>query len=158
MPDDVAALAEAFEAAATDTAPLPRIRAAARIGAEGSGVRLCTAMLFDRDAMAVQRIYSSRPDEYPVGGRKPKRDTAWGRHVLLRGQRFEGEGEAAIRAHFDDADVILGLGLRSIVNLPILRAGRCVGTLNMLWPQAALDAGHVMMARHLALLAAPDWF
>jgi hypothetical protein len=150
-------LIDAFEAAGRDAGPLPRIRMADRLGRELAGQQLCTAMVFDPGAMTVQRIYSSRPDEYPVGGRKPKRDTAWGRQVLLEGRRFEGEGEDAIRAHFTDSAVILGLGLRSIVNLPILRNGRCAGTLNMLWPEPLLRPDRVAAARLLALLAAPDW-
>jgi GAF domain-containing protein len=157
MPETLARLTSAFEEAARDDGPLPRIRAADRLARELTGQQLCTAMVFDRQAMTVQRIFSSRPSEYPVGGRKPKRDTEWGREVLLEGRRFEGEGEAAIRAHFADHDVILGLGLRSIVNIPILAGGACVGTLNLLWLNGTLQSEHIATARLLALLAAPDW-
>jgi GAF domain-containing protein len=157
MPEFLPRLTEAFEAAARDGGPLPRIRAADRVAREFTGQQLCTAMVFDRQAMTVQRIFSSRPGEYPVGGRKPKRETAWGQQVLLEGRRFEGEGEAAIREHFTDHDVILGLGLRSIVNVPILHRGECLGTLNLLWPEALLDAERIAAARVLALLATPDW-
>lgn len=157
MPDILADLVECFEAAARDSGPLPRVRAADRLARERIGQQLCTAMAFDRKTMTVQRIFSSRPAEYPVGGRKPKQDTDWGRQVLLEGRRFEGEGEAAIRAHFADHEVILGLGLRSIVNLPILVGGACVGTLNLLWPGTALNPAYVASARVLALLATPDW-
>ncbi|MCK8787399.1 GAF domain-containing protein [Roseomonas sp. NAR14] len=157
MPDLLPCLIDGFEAAAREAGPLPRIRAADRLGQALTGHRLLTAMVFDRDAMTVQRIFSSRPGEYPVGGRKPKRDTAWGRQVLLEGRRFEGRGEADIRAHFADHEVILGLGLRSVVNLPIMVAGHCVGTLNMLWSESEPGAEHVRVARLLALLATPDW-
>ena len=157
MPDVSPGLIEAFEAAAREPGPLPRIRAADRLGRELAGHGLLTAMVFDRDAMTVQRIFSSRPIEYPVGGSKPKRDTAWGRQVLLEGRRFEGEGEAAIRDHFADHAVIFDLGLRSIVNVPILSRGRCVGTLNMLWAEAILTPERIATTRLLALMAAPDW-
>jgi hypothetical protein len=157
MPDLPLGMIEAFEAAAREEGPLPRIRAADRLGRELVGHQLLTAMVFDRETMSVQRIFSSRPNEYPVGGRKPKRDTEWGRQVLLEGRRFEGEGDAAIREHFADHAVILGLGLRSIVNLPILIGGNCVGTLNLLWSDEELDPERTAPARLLALLAAPDW-
>jgi hypothetical protein len=157
MLETLADLVGPFEAAARVGGPLPRIRAADRLARELTGQQLCTAMVFDRQAMTVQRIFSSRPSEYPVGGRKPKRDTDWGRQVLLEGRRFEGEGETAIRACFADHGVILGLGLRSVVNLPILVGGGCVGTLNLLWPEGTLDPAHIATARLLALLAAPDW-
>lgn len=157
MPDILPDLIEAFDAAARNPDPLPRIQAADRLGRSLVGHGLLTAMVFDRDAMTVERVFSSRPAEYPVGGRKPKRDTAWGRQVLLEGRRFEGEGESAIREHFADHEVILGLGLRSIVNLPILQGGRCLGTLNILWPAPVLNQDCVSVARILALLASPDW-
>ncbi|MFC3127429.1 GAF domain-containing protein [Pseudoroseomonas globiformis] len=157
MPDMMPELTDAFEAAARENAPLPRIRAADRLAQALTGPLLCTAMVFNRQAMTVQRIFSSHPADYPVGGRKPKRDSEWGRQVLLEGRRFEGEGEAAIRAHFADHAVILGLGLRSVVNLPILSGGACLGTLNLLWPAPELDPAHLATARLLALLAMPDW-
>lgn len=157
MPEILPGLIEAFEAAAREGGSLPRIRAADRVSRDFTGQQLCTAMVFDRQAMTVQRIFSSRPTEYPVGGRKPKRDTAWGRQVLLEGRRFEGEGEEAIRTHFADHAVILGLGLRSIVNFPIMHGGECLGTLNLLWPEAVLRPERIEMGRVLALLATPDW-
>jgi hypothetical protein len=157
MLEILAGLTGPFEAAARDDGPLPWVRAADRLARELTGQQLCTTMVFDRQAMTVQRIFSSRPTEYPVGGSKPKRDTRWGQQVLLEGRRFEGEGEAAIRAHFADHEAILGLGLRSIVNLPVFVRGECVGTLNLLWPSVTLDPAHVAIARVLALLATPDW-
>lgn len=157
MPEFLPALTGAFEAAAREGGPLPRIRAADRVSRDFTGQQLCTAMVFDRQAMTVQRLFSSRPTEYPVGGRKPKRDTAWGRQVLLEGRRFEGEGEDAIRAHFADHEVILGLGLRSIVNVPVMHRGECLGTLNLLWPEPELRPERIEMGRMLALLALPDW-
>lgn len=138
-------------------APLALLRAADAVGRQAMGHRLCTAMAFDAAAMTVRRIYSSAPEAYPVGGSKPKRDTAWGRQVLIEGRVFVGEGEAAIREHFADHAVILGLGLRSIVNVPVMLGGRCAGTVNFLWAEPAVRPGWVVMARLLGLLAAPDW-
>src|SRR5688500_18678363 len=97
------ALLDAVDAAARDkVGAYPRLRAAEAAARALTGHGLCTAMAFDRDAMTVRRVFSSRPDIYPVGGAKPKRDTDWGRQVLIEGRVFLGEGEEAIRAHFDD--------------------------------------------------------
>jgi hypothetical protein len=160
MPDAAAfaPLLDAVEAAARGPAGgFPRLRAAEAALAPIAGHGLCTAMVFDAAAMTVRRVFSSRPDAYPVGGAKPKRDTAWGRQVLIEARPFLGEGEAAIRAHFDDHAVIAGLGLASIVNVPVLLGGRCAGTVNLLWPAPRLDPARIAAARLLALLAAPDW-
>lgn len=146
-----------LSAAARQAGPLALLRAADAAAREATGHGLCTAMRFDAAAMTVQRIYSSLPTAYPVGGAKPKRDTAWGRQVLLERRLFLGEGEAAIRRHFDDHAVILGLGLRSIVNVPVVLRGACLGTLNLLWPAATVRPEHAALAELLGLVVAPDW-
>ncbi len=157
MPELDAAGLAAFAAAARDARPLALLAAADAVGRQAMGHRLCTAMRFDAVAMTVRRLYSSDPAAYPVGGAKPKRDTEWGRHVLLRREVFVGEGAAAITAYFDDHAVILGLGLRSIVNVPILHGGTCLGTLNFLWAEESVRPEHRAMAELLGLLVAPDW-
>jgi hypothetical protein len=136
---------------------LPLLHAAEAIGRAETGHGLCTAMLFDAGRMTVRRLYSSNPAAYPVGGEKPKRDTPWGQQVLLEQRIFLGEGEAAIRQHFDDHAVIFGLGLRSIVNVPVLSGGQCLGTLNFLWRSTEVRPGWLALARWLTLVATPDW-
>lgn len=152
------ALLDAVDAAARGgQGAFPRLRAVEAALRALTGHGLCTAMVFDADAMTVRRVFSSQPDAYPVGGAKPKRDTAWGRQVLIEGRVFTGEGEAAIRVHFDDHAVIAGLGLASIVNVPVFLGGRCAGTVNLLWSAARLQPGWIAAARLLGLLATPDW-
>ncbi|MES2710978.1 MAG: GAF domain-containing protein [Pseudomonadota bacterium] len=135
----------------------PLLPAIDAVGREAMGHALCTAMRFEAATMRVRRLYTSNAEAYPLGGWKAKRDTAWGRHVLLEGRVFVGEGAAAIEAHFDDHALIARLGLRSIVNVPVRLGGACVGTLNFLWEAERLGLAHVATTRLLALLAAPDW-
>ena len=96
------------------------------------GHRLFTVMAFDAEAMQVQRLYSSNPEAYPPGGRKDKRDTPWGRRVLEAGHPFIGRNADDIRANFDDHVTILGLGLESVLNVPVRLYGRTIGTMNLL--------------------------
>ena len=96
------------------------------------GHRLFTIMAFDAKAMQVQRRYSSNPEAYPPGGTKAKRDTQWGRHVLEQGRPFIGRNADDIRTNFDDHEVIFGLGLGSVLNVPIRIWGRTIGTMNLL--------------------------
>jgi hypothetical protein len=144
-------------AAARLPGPLALVRAADEIGAEGTGHRLCTAMRFDATAMTVQRLYSSDPVAYPVGGAKPKRDTAWGRQVLLEQRLYRGQGAEDLRRDFADHAIILGLGLRSVVNVPIVAGGACLGTLNFLWADEHLGPRQVALAELLGLIVTPDW-
>ncbi len=118
------------------------------------GAGLVTAMRFDAASMTVRRVFSSNEAAYPVGRSKPKRDTPWGKHVLTEKKVFVGEGEAAIRAMFDDAEVIFGLGQRAIVNVPLLQDGTCIGTLNVLVPRDCWRPGEVEIVKRLGVKAA----
>ncbi len=99
------------------------------------GHRLFTVMAFNAEAMQVQRLYSSDPQAYPAGGKKDKRDTQWGRLVLEEGHPFIGRNAEDIRANFRDHEVILGLGLGSVLNVPVRSCGRTIGTMNLLHEQ-----------------------
>src|SRR5205085_5987054 len=96
------------------------------------GAGLVTAMRHDEAAATVERLYSSNPQAYPVGGRKLKRDSDWSRHVLVEHRVLVSAGDDAIRQHYTDHATIFGLGLHSCVNVPLVSAGHCVGTLNVL--------------------------
>jgi GAF domain-containing protein len=119
------------------------------------GHALCTVNRFDADTMEVVRLYSSDPASYPTGGRKEKRGTAWGQRVLLDRQVYVGEGEDAIRVAFDDYDMILKLGLKSVINVPIVCKENCLGTLNILMTSPAVNADQISFANLLALLVMP---
>jgi GAF domain-containing protein len=150
-PEQVARLAAA---AASADQPGTLLQAIEGVGAATIGQSLFTAMRFDEAAMEVERLYSSDPQAYPVGGRKRKRETAWGMHVLIGRRVFVGEGEEAIRSAFDDHPLILGLGLRSVVNVPVVAGGRCRGTLNFLCKRPTLSQSDVALAGLLSLVAA----
>lgn len=127
--DDFADLATALRAS-----PQPQAICAAldRISGATIGHRLFTVMRFDAERMEVERLYSNQPASYPVGGRKQKKETAWGDHVLRDRKVFRGNDADAIRWAFDDHAKILGLGLSSVLNVPVVLDGRCVGTMNLL--------------------------
>ena len=114
------------------------------------GHRLFTIMAFDASAVQVQRVYSSNPDAYPTGGRKDKRETAWGRQVLDDGRPFIGRTADDIRAHFDDHTVILGLGLESVLNVPVRLRGQTIGTMNLLHKASHYDTADLDLAFPLA--------
>jgi hypothetical protein len=112
--------------------PLRICRALERISGEIIGHRLFTVMHFDSIRSEVQRIYTNLPAAYPVGGRKQKKNTAWANQVLGDMKVFRGNGAMDIQSAFEDHDTILGLGLGSFLNIPIVFKGRCVGTMNFL--------------------------
>jgi GAF domain-containing protein len=127
--DDLAALAEALRG---DAQPERICHAVEAASAAAIGHRLFTVMRFDPGRNEVERIHSSLPSAYPVGGRKTKRDTAWADHVLRAGKVFRADDADAIRAAFDDHATIFSLGLGAALNVPLVFGGRAVGTMNLL--------------------------
>jgi len=126
---DLGRLAEALASADQP----PRIfRALDELSGEVIGHRLFTIMRFDPARSEVERLYSNMPDVYRVGGRKKKTDTAWADHILRDKKVYRANDAAGIRAAFDDSTTILGLGLESVLNIPVVFDGRCVGTMNLL--------------------------
>jgi GAF domain-containing protein len=95
------------------------------------GHRLFTLMRVHEAEGQVERIYSSNPAAYPVGGRKEKRGTPWSRVVLDRGEVFVARNPDEVRAAFGDHELIFSLGIGSIMNVPLGYRGRRLGTMNI---------------------------
>lgn len=95
------------------------------------GFRLFTIMCFDAERFEVERLYTNMPDVYPLNGRKKKRGSAWGDHTLRDLKPFRAATPQGIADSFDDSSVMIGMGLGSILNIPVAYDGRCVGTMNL---------------------------
>ncbi len=120
------------------------------------GYKLFTIMAFHAKTMQVRRLYSSNPDAYPLGGGKGKRDTQWGRHVLEQGRPFIGRTADDIRVNFNDHEVIFGLGLESVLNVPVRLYARTIGTMNLLHNAEFYDTSDLGWGSFLAAqLVAP---
>lgn len=107
------------------------------------------------DEVQLQRLWTSDPGAYPVGGRKRKTLTPWTRQLLQRGEVFIGEGDAALAAVFDEHKSIAELGLHAVVNVPLLQGERCVATFNVLGTRLEWQAHEVAAIRQLAQRATP---
>jgi hypothetical protein len=116
------------------------------------GWKLYTAMRYLASG-EVERAHSSNPEAYPLAGRKPRRDTPWSRQVLVRGEPYYANDEAGIRAAFEDAEKIIGLGLGAVINVPVKDEGRVLGTLNFLREAGGYRPENVREALALASLA-----
>tara|TARA_R110002049_G_scaffold29972_1_gene101895 strand:- start:73357 stop:73845 length:489 start_codon:yes stop_codon:yes gene_type:complete len=111
---------------------------------------LFTAMRFHADTMEVERLYSTLPVVYPVSGRKPKRDTAWGDKVLVHHQINNGFGADDIEWAFSDHETILGLGLNAVLNVPIVDRDTVLGTINFLRGGRPFNNQEVAIGQQLA--------
>src|SRR5205085_6338329 len=111
-------------AVARERDPLAAFRAVDVVVQHTLGHKLLTMMRHIEPTAEVERIYSSNPAAYPVGGRKPKDGTTWGARVLDHGEVFIAATEEELRTAFADHALILSLGIGSIMNVPIMLGGR----------------------------------
>jgi hypothetical protein len=107
------------------------------------------------DGQEVARIYSNRPAEYPVFGRKPMGPTPWGEHVMKGQKSYLGRDKAAIRWAFFDHALIESMGLGSVINVPAVYDGHVIGTINLLAPEHHYREEHVAPMEALAPLIIP---
>lgn len=114
---------------ATDTAA--SYRAIDALAARVFEHRLFTVTRSLHETAEVERVYSSNPGAYPVGGRKRKAGTEWGSRVLERGEPLFCHSPAEIERVYADHSVIFSLGIGGMVNVPVLFGGRSVATMNV---------------------------
>jgi GAF domain-containing protein len=140
-------------AAGAAKSPAALLAAIAEVARQRVDAGLVTAMRHDEAESTVERIYSSNEKAYPAGGRKPKRDTGWGRKVLVEHRVLLSAGDDGIRESFPDHAIIFGLGLHSCVNVPLVSQGKCIGTLNVLRAQAEWSEDEIALVRALGIAA-----
>ena len=125
------------------------------------GHRLFTLMAIDWKRNEAERIYSSRPKEYPLGGRKALGElTDWGEIVLISCKPWIARTIEDIRGAFFDHELIASLGCQSCLNIPVTSTDasgilRAVGTMNMLHENNHFGPEHVAKAMPFAALLEP---
>jgi GAF domain-containing protein len=127
-----------------------------RISQECVGWRLLTVLRYVEADAAVERLYSSDEQAYPVGGRKPLDKIAASHAAMEKGDVFLAATREEVRTAFFDHELIFSLGISAILNAPIRQRGRRLGTLNFCGEEGAYGSAEVASARILAGLVAPS--
>lgn len=140
-------------AIASANMPLALFGSIETVATERMGCSIFSAAKCLPEAFELERIYSSRPDIYPVGARKSKRLTSWGRSVLENRQVYVGEGPLEMAAAFDDQERMASLGVRSIVNVPVVLRDQVVGVLNFARAELRVGADEIAVGRLLGIVA-----
>jgi len=107
---------------------------------ENMGVKLFTVLAFRDGGAQMERIFSSHPKEYPVGGRKVvAHDVApdWLSACLTEQVPYFGRTSEDVRRIFKDWALISSLGCGSIINIPIVDGGVTRAALNILDAEGA---------------------
>lgn len=147
-------LDELTRALALPGQPEPIYALVDRLIQERVGHRQLTLLVVEGSDVA--RVYSTTPDSYPVGGRKPMGPTPWGAKVLTRQEAFLGRTMDDIRWAFFDHALIASLGLGSIINIPVVHDGITLGSINSSHAEHHYTEAHVPLVAELAgLLVAP---
>ena len=79
----------------------------------------------------VERIYSSMPANYPVGGTGQVDDTEWTLQ-MARGEIFVANAPEHFGPHFHNLATIVSEGFGAVINIPVHLGERLLGTLNLL--------------------------
>jgi len=140
-------------AIASSDMPLSVFQAIERIAAARMRVSIFSASNCFADSLELERIYSSRPDVYPVGARKSKRLTNWAQYVLKDRRVFVGEGPLEMAAAFDDQERMASLGIRSIINVPVVARDKLLGVLAFARSETRVSAEDLANARLLGIAA-----
>jgi hypothetical protein len=123
--------------------------------ARSPGHRLLTVLIYFRDKGESQRAYSSRPDEYPVGGRKTLGQAPRMRHVLASAEPFIGRTRQDIIDNYPDHPTLIAMGCESIVNMPVRWGSEVLGTVNLLHAEGRYGPADLPRIEAWAQLAAP---
>ncbi|WP_421849747.1 GAF domain-containing protein [Oricola sp.] len=124
--------------------------------AEVVGHKLFTLMVIDWSANVAARVYSNRPEEYPVKGSKPLGAlNGWSKHVLEGRRHWIGRNADDIRWAFFDHETIIALDCASCLNVPVIDNGRVIGTVNLLHEAGWYNEGDVARVTPFAELLLP---
>ncbi len=98
-----------------------------------TGCDAFTLLIYDLEKGVALRVFSSCPEEFPTEGSKVLTGSVWAEWLLTQMAPLVSEGPEALKRNFDDHEVIMDLGIKAIINFPILRQGKCIGAVNCLY-------------------------
>jgi hypothetical protein len=126
-----------------------------RISVDTIGWRLFTILRYVEAEGVVERIHSSDPKTYPVGGRKLLSQFTTNHGAMQQGEIFLAATKADVREIYADHESLFALGITALLNVPIRHAGRRLGTMNLCGEEGMYGAAEVARGRVLADLLAP---
>ncbi|VVE26536.1 hypothetical protein [Pandoraea anhela] len=108
----------------------------------------------DRSPGDVRRVFSTVPTAYPVGGWKHLSGSDWARHVLVEQKTLIASGPERLKHYFPDYALLESLGVRTLVNIPVVVCRRTVGAFALLFDTTQIDPAALVEGERLAPLMA----
>lgn len=150
--EDVARLT-AFAAEAPR--PLGVLEAIGALARPVLGAKGFTMFRYIPETGEVERIHSSNLVHYPLGGRKRVKDYPVNQSVLARGEVYIAKDRTDVRGTYKDYEKIFGLGVTSIMNVPVRFGGANIGAFNVFGDEGQFGEPQAADARLLAGLMVP---
>lgn len=117
------------------------------------GVILFTVLAFTRGGARMERIYSSHPAEYPVGGWKDvatEVSPEWIAITRDSATTFLAATPSELASIFADSGLIASLGVGSILNVPLRRGdGSNWGTVNLCGAEGTYTPERIALAERI---------
>ena len=132
--------------------PEPLFEAVNRALKETVGHKLFTLLYVAPNGKRVKRLYTNMPKEYPVGGYKPVTESDWHKRVIDERRAWVGYDYDDVKWAFFDHELIRSLGCESAINVPVVYAGRVLGTMNLLDVAGHYTESHVAAIEPFAAL------
>ena len=113
------------------------------------GHKLFTILKFDKINSNLERVYTSKPREYPLQGKKDVIRNFWQVQVLEKGIAYIGYNSQDVKNSFSDFDLIKKLGCSSVLIIPVKSGGNIKGSVNLLHEESWYSNNHVEIAQSL---------
>ena len=113
------------------------------------GHKLFTILKFDKINSNLERVYTSKPREYPLQGKKDVIRNFWQVQVLEMGVVYIGYNSQDIKNSFADFDLIEKLGCRSFMIIPVKSGDNIMGSVNLLHEESWYSDNDVKIAQNL---------
>ena len=113
------------------------------------GHKLFTILKFDKINSNLERVYTSKPREYPLQGKKDVIRNFWQVQVLEKGIAYIGYNSQDIKNSFSDFDLIKKLGCSSVLIIPVKSGDNIKGSVNLLHEESWYSNNHVKIAQSL---------
>jgi hypothetical protein len=130
-------------------------KAAEKLAQKTTSCTLFTILKYIDAGRQVERVHTSHPKAYPVGGRKPVDPKSRKQRMLERGQVFVASNKTAITRTYSDYERILSLGITTVLNAPISANGQCLGTITISGLRGRHGKKRLEIAKVLAGLLVP---
>lgn len=148
-------VADVLALSASSLEPLPVFRAVDALAQETVGYRLLTVFRPIEVTAELERVYSSDPATYPIGGRKALAAINRDPELARRGEIFLAATPEEVSRTYPDRALLARLGIGAILNVPVRHGGRWLGTLNCAGETNSYGPQEIAAARVLADLLAP---